>query len=276
MPPHSPHSCSPLELTRTIRHHQHLIWQLTRREIIERYQGSIFGLFWSFFNPLLMLSVYTFVFSVIFNMRWNISEGNNTGQFALILFIGVILHTLLAECLTKSPLLITGNVNYVKRVVFPLELLPVISLTAALFHALISFIVLLAALLITQGSLHWTILLLPITILPFLVLILGISFLLSAFGVYLQDIKQIISMLIMILMFLAPIFYPISMIPEALQPWIYLNPLTLIVEHMRTIIIIGDVPNFLYWAVYLSISTLLFWAGFCAFQKMRKGFSDAL
>jgi lipopolysaccharide transport system permease protein len=252
------------------------LWQLVRREIIGRYRGSTLGLLWSFFNPILMLAVYTFVFSVVFNMRWGLDTQETKGAFALVLFVGIILHSLLAECLNKAPLLMTGNINYVKRVVFPLELLPVVTLMSALFHAAISFIVLLVAMLILQASFHWTILLTPIVILPLVLLSLGLTWGLAAFGVYFRDIGHVMGMLTMVLMFLAPIFYPLSMIPDAFQPFMFLNPLTLMVEQTRQVVIMGAMPNWIAWFAYLIISLIVLWGGFAAFQKARKGFADVL
>jgi lipopolysaccharide transport system permease protein len=273
---HSTHSASPSRLAKTLWRQRNLLWQLTRREIVGRYKGSAFGLLWSFLNPLLMLVVYTFVFSVIFKMKWGVETDGTTGGFAMMLFVGVILHTLLAEVLNRSPLLIVDNVNYVKRVIFPLEILPVVTLGAALFHALVSFTVLLIALVLFQNGINWTVVLLPLVILPLILLILGLSWMLSALGVYMRDVNQGITMVTMVLLFLAPIFYPLSMVPERLQHWIFLNPLTLMVEQVREVVILGVFPNPFHWLIYFGISILMMWLGFATFQKTRQGFADVL
>lgn len=270
------HSTSLARLFHSVCHHRHLLWQLTRREIIGRYRGSTLGLLWSFFNPILMLAVYTFVFSVVFKMRWNIGGEETRSQFATVLFVGIILHTILAECLTRAPNLIASNVNYVKRVVFPLELLPIATMGAALFHAVISFSVLLIALLFLNAGLNWSILLTPLVILPFVLLLLGISWMLAAIGVYLRDVGHVMTVLVMVLMFLAPIFYPLSMIPEQYQFWLYFNPLTVAVEQARAVIIFGVMPDWLNWFIYLGIALVFCLGGFLFFQKARRGFADVL
>jgi lipopolysaccharide transport system permease protein len=270
------HSTSPVRLFHSLWLHRHLLGQLTRREIVGRYRGSTLGLLWSFFNPILMLAVYTFVFSVVFKMRWNIGGEETRSQFATVLFVGIILHTILAECLTRAPNLIAQNVNYVKRVVFPLELLPIVTMGAALFHALISFSVLLLALLILNAGLHWSILLTPLVVFPFTLLLLGLSWILAAIGVYLRDVSHVMTMLVMILMFLAPIFYPLSMIPEHYQFWLYFNPLTIAVEQARAVIIFGTMPDWLDWFIYLLIALTVSLSGFALFQKARRGFADVL
>lgn len=270
------YSASPTRLFQSLWMHRHLLWQLTRREIIGRYRGSTLGLLWSFFNPLLMLTVYTFVFSVVFKMRWNIDGDESKSQFATVLFVGIILHSVLAECFTRAPNLITHNVNYVKRVIFPLELLPIVTMGTALFHSLISFAVLCVALLLLNQVLHWTLILTPLVIFPFVLLLLGISWVLAAVGVYLRDIGHIMTMLVMVFMFLAPIFYPLSMIPENLQFWIFFNPLTSVIEQTRTIVIFGEMPNWKHWLTYLVIALPTALVGFSFFQKARRGFADAL
>lgn len=270
------HSATPTSLIKTSWQNRYLLKQLVLREIIGRYRGSILGIFWSFLTPVLMLLVYTFVFSVVFKMKWGIGGQESTGQFAMMLFVGIILHSMLAEVFTRAPHLITGNVNYVKRIVFPLEFFPIVIMGAALVHALISFIVLVIAMLIFGIQIQLSTLLLPIVILPFVLLLSGIAWSLAAFGVYLRDIGQFIGMLVMVFLFLAPIFYPLSLIPEHLQPWMYLNPLTLVIEQTRGIILLGEMPNWHHWGIYLGIAIPVAWIGFVIFQNARRGFSDVL
>jgi lipopolysaccharide transport system permease protein len=272
----SAHSTSLISLIKTLKSQKYLLWQLIRREVVGRYKGSVLGIVWSFVNPLLMLAVYTFVFSVIFKMKWSIDNGSTNTEFAMMLFTGLILHSLLAEVLNKSPSLIADNVNYVKRVIFPLEALSIVTLGAALFHALISFMVLLLVLVLFQGGVNWTIFLFPLVILPLVLLILGISWLLCSLGVYLRDVSQVTAMLTMVLLFLTPIFYPLSMVPERFQGLIFLNPLTLMVEQAREVVILGVVPNMTHWAIYFVVSILVVWLGFSVFQKTRQGFADVL
>ena len=235
------------------------------------------GLTWSFFNPIIMLTVYTIVFSQVFKARWG-SEGGNESktQFAMVLFVGMIVHGLFSEVLNRAPGLILGNVNFVKKVVFPLEILPVISLGAALFHSLISLIVLLAAFILFNGYVHWTSLLAPLVLLPLLVATIGFAWMLASLGVFIRDVGQTIGIIMTIIMFLSPVFYPMTAVPEAYRPLIMANPLTFIIEQAREVLIWGHLPNWGGLAVYLLVAMGVTWLGFAWFQKTRKGFADVL
>lgn len=235
------------------------------------------GLAWSFFNPVFMLAVYTFVFSVIFKSHWSGAgaDGSKT-QFALLLFTGMIVMSLFSDVLNRAPALILGNANYVKKVVFPIEILPVVSMGAALFHGLISFFVLLLAYIIFNGSLQWTAIFIPIVILPFLILITGISWFLASLGVFLRDVGQTIGIITMALMFLSPVFYPIAAVPERFHGIIHLNPPTFIIEQAREVLIWGHLPDVIGLSVYGIFSIIVAWAGYAWFQKTRKGFADVL
>lgn len=248
---------------------------MTRREVVGRYRGSILGLLWSFFNPILMLTIYTFVFSVVFKARWG-AGGDNKFEFALILFAGLIVFNIFAECVNRAPALILDNVNYVKKVVFPLEILPVVVLGTALFHGMISWVVLLASYLLLSVTLHWTIIFAPLVILPLLLLVLGVSWFLASFGVFVRDISQAIGMLTTVLLFLSPIFYPVSSLPEKYRVFVYINPLTFIVEQMRDVLIFGKVPSWSGLCLMTLGGAIIAWLGLVWFQKTRKGFADVL
>lgn len=249
---------------------------MTKREVIGRYKGSVMGLLWSFLNPVLMLAVYTFVFSFVFKSRWQAGVEENHSQFAIILFVGLIVHGLFAEVLNRSPMLILSNVNYVKKVVFPLEILPAITAGAALFHSLVSLSVLLIAGVIFNGSLPWTVVLVPLVLLPLLILILGLAWMLASLGVFVRDIAQTVGILTMMLMFLAPVFFPSSALPEQFRPLIQANPLTLIIEQAREVLIWGRLPNWSALGLYLLLACGVAWLGFAWFQRTRKGFADVL
>ena len=276
MNPHAAHSSSPIALMRSIWQHRRLIKQMTWREVVGRYKGSLFGLGWSFFNPLIMLAVYTFVFSVVFKARWGIGMTENKTDFALVLFVGLIIHALFAEVLNRAPGLILSNTNYVKKVIFPLEILTVVSLGAALFHALISVVVLLIAFALLNGFVNWTILYTPLTLLPLLPLTLGLGWLLASLGVYLRDIGQVIGVVTMVFLFLAPVFYPITALPEAYQSILLINPITLPIEQTRAVIVFSQSPDWAVLAIYTGISAAICWIGFWWFQKTRKGFADVI
>ncbi|MGK3126781.1 ABC transporter permease [Candidatus Pantoea formicae] len=256
--------------------HKGLIWQMTKREVTGRYKGSFLGLAWSLFNPLMMLTVYTFVFSVVFKTRWGTDPNAGKADFAIVLFIGLIIFNLFSECIGRAPSLITANVNYVKKVVFPLEILSFVNFFAALFHALISFSVLLVAIVIFKQHVHLTIILLPIIILPLMLAILGLSWVLAALGVFIRDIAQTIGIIISVLMFMSPVFYPIAALPESFQKIILLNPLAYMIEEARKVVFWGVLPNWTMLSVNLVIGSCICLLGFAFFQKVRKGFADVL
>lgn len=268
-------SGSPTELIVSFWRNRGLILSLARREVIGRYKGSVLGIFWSLVTPIIMLGVYTFVFSVVFKARWNSGADSQT-EFALVLFIGLLVFNLFAECVSRAPTLILANVNYVKKVVFPLEILPWVSLGGALFHFAVSFTVWLLAYLILVGVPHGTILLAPFVIAPFAIFVLGLSWALASLGVYLRDVGQIIGMAIQVLMFMTPIFYPASALPTTFQRIIYLNPLTPAIEMMREVMYWGRVPDLSLWLVGCLLSVAVAFLGFSWFQKTRKGFADVL
>jgi lipopolysaccharide transport system permease protein len=253
-----------------------LILQMTRREVVGRYRGSLMGMAWSFFNPLLMLTVYTFVFSVVFKARWGVGGGDDKIDFAMMVFVGMILHGVFAECVNRAPGLILGNVNYVKKVVFPLEILPWVALGSALFHMCISLVVLLLAQLVMKFYLPWTMLLFPIVLLPLALGTMGFAWMLASLGVYVRDIGQMTGIFTTVLMFLSPVFYPISSLPLEYQTWMRLNPMTFIIEEGRNVLTHGRMPDLLGWGLYLGAGLLVAWAGFWWFQKTRKGFADVL
>ena len=268
-------SISPKEMTASLWRNRSLIKALVQREVIGRYRGSVMGILWSFLNPVFMLAVYTFVFSVVFKARWSGGSESKT-EFALILFAGLIVFNLFAECFNRAPGLILANVNYVKKVVFPLEILPWVALGSALFHAMISLGVWFIAYLILFGVPHITVLLLPLVILPLLLLIMGLTWGLASLGVYLRDVSQFIGILTTVLMFLSPIFYPASALPEKYRHLLLLNPLTPAIEQAREVLFWGKVPDMTILSVYLLGAALVAWLGFAWFQKTRKGFADVL
>lgn len=259
--------------------HRQLIVQMVKREVLGRYRGSVLGLAWSFFNPLLLLIVYTFVFSVVFKARWGGAGASATqshGDFAVILFAGLIMNNLFAECLNRAPSLVLSNISYVKKVVFPLETLAVIAFGSATFHLLVSFVVLLIAQLIFLGNIPWTIVYLPMVLVPLALFSLGISWFLAGLGVYIRDTAQAVSLLTIVLTFVSPIFYPLSAIPERMQFYVKLNPMTFVVEETRNVLIFGKALNWSLWGIYTAIGLVVFVLGIAWFQKVRKGFADVV
>ena len=275
----NPHAAQPISLKALIRslwNNRQLIMQMTRREVVGRYKGSAIGLLWSFLNPVLMLTVYTFVFSVVFKARWGVGGDESKTQFAVVLFVGMIVHGLFAEVLNRAPFLILSNVNYVKKVIFPLEILPVITMGAALFHSLVSLVVLLTAFVIFNSYLYWTVIFTPLVLLPLIILSLGFAWVLASLGVFIRDVGQTIGIVTTVMMFLSPVFFPVTALPQAYRPLIMANPLTFIIEQAREVLIWGHPPNWTGLGIYTLAATVVAWSGYAWFQKTRKGFADVL
>lgn len=269
-------SASPKEMVSSLWRNRALIRSLVQREVMGRYKGSMLGIFWSLTNPIIMLLVYTFVFSAVFKARWADGGGDSKIEFALILFAGLMVFNFFAECISKAPGLVLANVNYVKKVIFPLEVLPWVSLGSALFHFFVSLGVWVFAYLFFFGLPHWHILLLPLVLLPFVLFVMGLSWGLASLGVYLRDVGQIIGVTVTMLMFLTPIFYPASSLPPSYQTLIFLNPLTAPIEMIRDLLYWGKLPGLSLLGMS-AISGLGFvLLGFAWFQKTRKGFADVL
>jgi lipopolysaccharide transport system permease protein len=264
-----------LEMFASLSRNRELIIASTKRDVQGRYRGSFFGLLWSFFNPLFLLMVYTFVFSVIFQARWGGGTDSKT-EFALLLFAGLLIFNLFAECINRAPGWILSNTNYVTKIVFPLEIIPFVGLLSALFQTLISLFVWLIAYIIFFGMPHFTVLYLPLVLVPFCLFLMGLGWALASLGVFLRDVSQITGMITTALMFLSPIFYPVSSFPETYRYLLYLNPLTPVVEQTRDVLFWGISPNFLMLGVYWLVTVCIAWMGFALFQKTRKGFADVL
>lgn len=269
------YSTSFFEPLRCAARHRALILSLIKRDVIGRYQGSVLGIFWSFVNPLFMLTVYTFVFTVIFKSRW--AGGTDSKiEFALLLFSGLIVFNLFSECINRAPGQITSNANYVKKVVFPLEIFPWVTMGSSLFHAFVSFVVWMIAYVIFIGIPHVTVLLLPLVLLPLILLIMGLSWMLASLGVYLRDIGQLVIICTTVLMFLSPIFYPASALPQKYHGFFMLNPLVPVIEQVRGVMYWGHGLDWALFAIYLVCSCVIAWLGLSWFQKTRTGFADVI
>ncbi|MBU1565769.1 MAG: ABC transporter permease [Proteobacteria bacterium] len=276
MNPNAEHPCSLGAMWLSICRNRGLIWQLIHREVVGRYRGSVLGLTWSFFQPLLMLVVYTFVFSVVLKTTWRGRGGDETVSFAVILFSGLIVHGLFAECVNRAPTLILHNSNLVKRVVFPLEILPVVAMGVTIFNFIVSLLILFGAMLLSGVGFHGTVFYLPLVLLPLVLMTLGVTWFMAAVGVYLRDLGHVVVVATTILLFLSSVFFPISAVPEQFQIIIYFSPLTFIIDQVRTVLIWGGSPSWFWLMVYSCGSLCIAWLGFWLFQYTRKGFSDVL
>ncbi len=276
MNPSQAYSATPWAMFISLWRNRQLIRQMTRRDVAVRYRGSVMGLAWSFFNPILMLFIYTFVFSVVFKARWGVSGEENRVDFAIILFVGLIVHGLFAECINRAPGLILSNVNYVKKVVFPLEILPLVALGSALFNCFISTVVLLIAQFAINHTFYWTSVIFPLVLLPLVFASMGFGWFLASLGVYLRDVGQVTGVITMALLFLSPIFYPVSALPKDFQGWLQINPLTLIIEESRKVLVFGMMPDWSALGIAVFAGLTIAVTGFWWFQKTRKGFADVL
>jgi len=255
--------------------YRELIWQMTKREVIGRYRGSILGVLWSFLTPLCMLAIYSFVFGFVMHVRWR-AESPSQIESSLILFAGLVVYGLFAECVTRAPGLIVSNTNYVKKVIFPLEILPWVIIGAALFHALMSLIVLFIFTIGVYGTLPWTVVTLPVIVLPFVLLTVGLCWFLASLGVFLRDINQTVGLFTTALLFLSPVLYPSSSVPASIHLLLLVNPLTFVVEQVRDALLWGHVPHWSGLGCYFIGSVVIAWFGLWWFQKTRRGFADVL
>jgi lipopolysaccharide transport system permease protein len=268
-------SASPKALVNSFVQNRDLIRDLVKRNFIGRYRGSMLGVAWSLFHPLLMLVIYTLVFSVAFKARWGTGDESKIA-FGLVLFSGMIVHSLMAECLNSAPTLIISNANLVKKVLFPLEILPWVALISATLHFLVSLGILIFFCLLSGVSLHIGILFVPIVLLPLMLLTLGLTWMLASLGVYLRDLAQGIGMVTTVLLFLSPVFYRLDTLPKQFQALIVLNPLTLPITQLRNVMLWGLPFDWAPWGVSMTIAIAVSYVGFWWFQKSRRGFADVL
>ena len=267
---------SQLSFLSSLIEHRELWWRLTDREVRGRYRGSVLGWGWTLITPLLMLAVYTFVFSSVFKARWSGLEEAGPIGFAVNLFAGLIVFNVFAECATQAPTLILSNANYVTKVIFPLEILGSVSVATALFHACTSTVVLLIFELLSTHTIPWTLLWLPLIWLPLGLGCLALSWLLSALGVFLRDLGQVMGVAVSMLMFLSTVFYPLSALPPHWQPLLSLNPLVRIIDQTRHVLVQARLPSLSYILVGTVISAVGAELSYRMFCRARRGFADVL
>ena len=253
-----------------------LLWQFVKRSVSARYRGSMLGIFWSFIQPMMMLCVYTFVFSVVFRSRWGTDIGSGRGSFAIILFCGLALFNLFSEAVTLNSGIIVSNTNLVKKVIFPLEILPLSQTLATFAVGMVWFLLLFLGTVFVFGKLSFTMLLLPLVLIPLFLFTLGVSFFTASLGVYVRDTSYAVGVVLQILFFLTPIFYPVSAIPERFRWPILLNPLTILIEEARKVFLYGELPDWRFLGAAFLISLLVLHLGFLWFHKTKKGFADVL
>jgi lipopolysaccharide transport system permease protein len=273
---HIIHILNPVPGLQTVWNARNLLVHLIKRNISVRYKGSMLGIFWSIVQPLMMLCIYTYVFSVVFKARWGESVGSSKGAFAIILFCGMALYSVFSESITLSSTQIISNVNFVKKVVFPLQLLPLAQVMASFLLGGIWLILLLFGAVCIFGNISWSMLLLPLVLIPFFLFTLGVSFFVSSLTVYVRDVPHVLNVILQIFFFLTPIFYPVSAVPENFRKFLMLNPLTYMIEQTRMVLLYAQIPDWRFAAVSIGAGVVTFILGFGWFNKTQKGFADVI
>ena len=268
----------PDHIPRTLWRHRQLIGQLVKRNLLVKYRGSVLGILWSLLMPLIMLAVYTFAFGVVLQAKWGGGGDESKVRFALMLFCGLLLFNIFAETATACAAIVVAHANYVKKVVFPLEILPVVALGTALVQGLISSVVLLAGILLFEHRVPPTIGYFPLTFIPLLLLCLGLGWFLASLGVYVRDVGQAIAVVMQILIFMTPIFYTVGALKDhpELQFAMRLNPLTIVVENARLTVMRDQPPEWLWLGIVTGVSVVLMQLGYAWFMKTKRGFADVL
>ena len=265
-----------IHLARHLWRHWDLISQFTRREVEGRYRGSFLGVLWSFVHPLVLLMTYTFVFGMVFGARWPQGQRGNLGEFSLVLFCGLIAYNLFSDCVTRAPGLVVAVPSYVRKVVFPLEILPVTVVGSAIFHGLVSLSALLLYQVALTRQLHPTLLLLPLVAVPLVLLSLGLSWFLSGLGVYVRDVGYLVGLVLQVLLFATPVFYPVELVGPRLQVIFAFNPLAFVVENVRRVVLWGRPPDWSGLALWSAVSAVVMVLGYAWFMKTKRGFADVL
>lgn len=266
----------PWHITRQLSRHGLLIREFTKRSILARYRGSYLGILWSLLRPLMMLGIYTLVFGHIFESKLGNTPDESKLDFTLALFCGLILFEFFGECVGSAPSLVVEHPNYVKKVVFPLEILPVAAVGAALIQLIISFVPLFIALALVHGTIPLTACYLPVIVLPLILLSLGLCWLLASLGVFIRDIKSLVPMLLMILMFGSAIFYSIKSIPPRLLPYFQLNPLAVVIDQARNAVLWGVPPAWAPYGMLLAVGLIVMMAGYAFFMRTKRAFADVI
>lgn len=253
----------------------YLLQQLIIKDFREKYKGSVLGVLWSIIIPLFMMVIYTFVFSEIFQPVWS-AQPSSKFEYALIIFCGLSAFNMFSEVMTRSTGIISENVNYVKKVIFPLELLPMTVSIVAFVNCIISYVILLVGNFILTQTIYITSFEMIFLLIPLLLTCLGISYALAALSVYFKDIVNAISVVVMILMYASPIFYSLEAAPKLIQFIAFVNPLAYIIENARKVCIYGEHMNINNYLISLVVSGIILFVGYQIFDRLKVGFADVL
>jgi len=253
-----------------------LALQLTQRDLMTRYKGSYLGFAWAIINPLIMLLVYSFIFSVVFKLKWDTGDDTSKALYTLMIFAGLVPFYIFSESINRSLGLISGSPNYVKKVVFPLEILPISLILSTLINNLFGLILLVIGKLIFMDTPNWTLIYIPMLLLPLTLLSLGLALAFSAIGTYIRDMTHTIALLMNVLFYASPIFYKVSAVPEGFRYFVNLNPLTQIIEEWRSVILLGQKVDYSVYFMTLLVALIVLLVGTSIFNYLRKGFSDVV
>lgn len=269
---------NPILMIRSLYKNRELIWNLSKRELRSTYQSSFLGALWPVILPLMMLLIYTFVFSVVFQAKWSTNPGQEAppGEFALVLFAGLTPFNFFSAVTLRSPGLILSVPNYVKKVVFPLDILPVVIVVTAFITSLINVGLILIGSLLIFRSLSLTAFLLPLAYIPLILITLGLGWFLSSLGVFVRDVGQAVSIVIQVLLFVTPIFYSANQVPGALRFLVILNPLSAIIDGFRRVLIWNETLDWGAWGMVTLFSVVVATLGFAWFSATKRAFSDVM
>jgi lipopolysaccharide transport system permease protein len=255
-----------------------LIVNLTTRQFLQRYRGSFLGVLWPFFAAVIQMAIYAFIFSVILQIKWDqagISGAQGDLPFWLVMFTGMIVYFFFSEMIGAAPGMITSVPNYVKKIKFPLAVLPIVNLLVSAVTTCV-FLVILTVAILAAGTFHWHILFAPLVFMQAALWCLGLSWMLAAAGVFVRDLQQAAPFLLQCMLFLSPIFYPASAVPEKFSMVVHLNPLAFLVETFRNLVLWGVCPSWGIFTVWTGFSVLFAYAGFLLFRRLRSAFADVL
>lgn len=264
------------EYAKKIYSYRELLLQLTYRDLTARYKGSYLGITWGLLNPLIMLGIYSFIFIVIFDLRWGLDASDNKTLYTLMIFSGLVPFYIFSESVNRSITVLSNNANYVKKVVFPLELLPVSTVLSILINNMFGMFLLILGKLVFLDTANWTMIYIPLVLIPLVILSIGLSLALSALGVYIRDLVHAVGLIVNILFYLSPIFYDSSIVPAPFDSVVNLNPLTVIIGQLRDVVLLGQPLDLNSYFLTLFSSMIVFIIGLITFMYFRKGFSDVL
>jgi lipopolysaccharide transport system permease protein len=257
------------------RAHWSLVQELTRRDILGRYRGASFGLLWSLFGPLMMLAIYSVAFGQIFKSRWQQAQGEDAA-FGIVLFLGIIVHGFFAECLSRAPRLMLDNANYVKRVIFPLHVLPWSVVLSALFHLSMNMLVFVVLSALVYDRASPMLFLVPVVLAPLVLLTVATTWIVASLGVYVRDINQATPVIVTALFFLSSAIVPVHTLSPRYQAIFHLNPLTFFIDQVRNVALWGRPPDWIGLAQYAVAALVAAYLAHAWFRTTSRGFADVL